>query len=61
LKNFVAEYYFVVIFTRRDSRHFMLLKDVKDKPVLLVHLAADLRCTYSGFGPNARSFQTKLG
>jgi hypothetical protein len=62
LEKFVAEYcftahLFVVTFTRRDSRNFLLLKDMKNKPVLRVHMTADWRCTYSGFGPNACSFQ----
>jgi hypothetical protein len=62
LEKFVADYYFtahlfVVMFTRRDSRNFLLLKDMKYKPVLLVHMTADWRSTYSSFGPSARSFQ----
>jgi hypothetical protein len=56
LENFCGIIFYRTSLCRRDFCNFLLLKDMKDKPVLLVHMTADWGCTYSNFGPNARSF-----
>jgi hypothetical protein len=54
------EFFESLIRKEGQSRNFLLLKDMKKKPVLLVHMTADWWCTYLSFGPSARSFSTRI-